>query len=109
MMEHTGEAKDIEPLPGQRQSGLRQFDSSVLRAGSRETDRIGADATTDLQNALASPALELGKARYMRFYKVFASFNLVEVFPGSDRRTRMPDIARSPVPIGLNCGNMGLS
>src|ERR1051325_851165 len=106
MVEATAEAECVEPLAGQRQARLRQFDSGVIGAGAREIDSVGTDATADLQHTFARPALKLGKIRYVRFNKILARLDLVKVFPGPEGRTRMPDIAGPPVPIRLNGGNI---
>lgn len=46
---------------------------------------IRTDPAADFQHFLAFPPVELGKVRDMGFYKVLASFNLVEVRPCSNR------------------------
>src|SRR5262249_57152685 len=80
---------------------LGKIYSRNLRTGSREIDRIGSDAATNLQDFLAAPPFELRKKRNVRLDKIFAGLYLVEVLPRSNRRHGMPDIARLGVPIVL--------
>src|SRR5262249_57204163 len=51
------------------------------------------------------PTRKLGKRRNVRLYQIFPRLHLIEVLLGSDRRRRVPDIARPRVPIVADLRN----
>ena len=51
----------------------------------REIRGVGADPASDLQHLLATPALEFGKLRNMRFDEILARLDFVEVGARSHR------------------------
>jgi hypothetical protein len=102
------EAEDVEPSAGQGEADLGEFNGCVIGAGPGEIDRIGADAATDLQHPFTGPALEPGKPGNVRFDEIFAFFDIVEIFPGTNLSGRMADVAWSAIPVRLNCRNIDI-
>src|SRR5205807_6654000 len=80
---------------------LRKVYRRDLRTCAGKIDRVRPDPAPDFQHFLAVPPRELRKSRYVIFHKVFSRLDLVEVFLRAHRRGRMPDIARTIVPIIL--------
>ena len=71
-------------LPSHFERLLGQVNSSNLRAMTRESDRIGADAAANLEHSLAVPSLKLGEPRDVGLDTVFASFDFIEVLTGAN-------------------------
>src|SRR5262249_8234690 len=71
-----------------------------------EINCIGPDSTSDLQNFLFPPALELGKPRNMRLNKILAFFDLIKIVTRPDLFCGVANIARSAIPETLHFGDL---
>ena len=67
-----------------------------------EIHRRGSNSTPDFEDALSSPAFKLREPRNVRLDEMLALLDFVEILAAADGLRRMPNIARSRVPIGLD-------
>jgi hypothetical protein len=82
-----GKAEDVRALASDLDRLHREVTRHDLGAGSSKVNRVGAYATTDLQYSLALPAVKLGETRNVRFNKVLAGFDLIEVLTTANRKS----------------------
>src|SRR5213082_2061286 len=71
----------------------------VTCAPARKIDRVRPNPAPDFQHLLPAPPGELRKSRYVVFHKVFPCLDLVEVFLCPHRRSRMPYVAGTLIPV----------
>ena len=94
--------EDLGSLLGHLDRLLGQLGNGDLGAGTGEVDRVRSNATADLEHLRSRPAVKLRKDWNVWLDEVLPRFDLVEVLAASDRLWRVADVARAPVPVGLN-------
>lgn len=90
---------------GELHGFVGEVHSGDLSASTGKVDGVRADAASDFQDPFAAPALELGERGNVRLNEVFASFDLVEIFPGADDSRRVADVAGTGVPVIADAGD----
>ena len=95
----VSDTKDLGSSPSERDGLAREVAGNHFGASSCEIDRVGADATADLEDPLPLPGGEVGKGWDVRFYEVLPLLHLVEVLRRADRQRRVPEVARPTIPI----------
>src|SRR5581483_6260856 len=99
------QSEDREALAAERQALLRQVDRRELGARPSEVHRVRAEAATDLQDLLPTPALELREAGDVRLHEVLPCLDLVEVLARADHLGRVPNVARATIPVLADAGD----
>src|SRR5262252_2938637 len=93
---------DLGALARDLQRTLRKIDRCNLGSSTREIDRIGPDTAADFQDPLPRPAWKLRKTRDVRFDKILACLDLIEILPRANWFGRVPNVAGTCVPIVMH-------
>src|SRR5437667_9141791 len=68
----------------------------------RQTGGARANPAPHFEDFLPAPVRELGENWDVRFHKILSRLDFVEVLPSAEGLGRVPDIARTPIPVILH-------